>query len=69
MSRIRIATRESQLALWQANEVARLLTENHPDIEIEIIGMTTQGDRFFNRPPWQQQVERGYLLKSLSSAC
>ncbi len=46
MSRIRIATRESQLALWQANEVARLLTENHPDIEIEIIGMTTQGDRF-----------------------
>lgn len=46
MSRIRIATRESQLALWQANEVARLLTEHHPDIEIEIIGMTTEGDRF-----------------------
>ena len=46
MSRIRIATRESQLALWQANEVARLLTVFHPDIDIEIIGMTTQGDRF-----------------------
>ena len=46
MSRIRIATRESQLALWQANEVARLLTKHHPDIEIEIIGMTTEGDRF-----------------------
>ena len=46
MSRIRIATRESQLALWQANEVARLLKNFHPDIDIEIIGMTTQGDRF-----------------------
>ena len=46
MPRIRIATRESQLALWQANEVARLLKNHHPDIEIEIVGMTTQGDRF-----------------------
>ncbi len=46
MSRIRIATRESQLALWQAHEVARLLRQFHPDIDIEIIGMTTQGDRF-----------------------
>lgn len=46
MPRIRIATRESQLALWQANEVARLLQNFHPGIEIEIVGMTTQGDRF-----------------------
>lgn len=46
MSRIRIATRESQLALWQANEVSRLLSLHHPDIEVEIIGMTTEGDRF-----------------------
>lgn len=46
MTRIRIATRESQLALWQANEVSRLLYSHHPDIEVEIIGMTTEGDRF-----------------------
>lgn len=46
MSRIRIATRESQLALWQANEVARLLKQHHPGIEVDIVGMTTQGDRF-----------------------
>ncbi|MCL4157424.1 UNVERIFIED_CONTAM: hypothetical protein GTU68_045889 [Idotea baltica] len=46
MSRIRIATRESQLALWQANEVSRLLSLHHPDIDVEIIGMTTEGDRF-----------------------
>ena len=46
MTIIRIATRESQLALWQANEVSRLLKSNHPGIGIEIIGMTTEGDRF-----------------------
>lgn len=46
MSRIRIATRESQLALWQANEVSRLLLVHHPGIDVEIIGMTTEGDRF-----------------------
>ncbi|MEM7303904.1 MAG: hydroxymethylbilane synthase [Pseudomonadota bacterium] len=44
--KIRIATRESQLALWQANEVARLINFHHPNIETEIIGMTTEGDRF-----------------------
>lgn len=46
MTRITIATRESQLALWQAHEVSRLLTLHHPELDIEILGMTTQGDRF-----------------------
>lgn len=46
MARITIATRESQLALWQAHEVARLLRHHHPHLEIEILGMTTEGDRF-----------------------
>ena len=47
MARIRIATRESRLALWQANEVARLLRCHHAgSIDIDIIGMTTEGDRF-----------------------
>lgn len=43
---IKIATRESQLALWQANEVSRLLRQFHPDLKVEIVGMTTEGDRF-----------------------
>jgi len=46
LTRITIATRESQLALWQAHEVSRLLTLHHPELDIEILGMTTQGDRF-----------------------
>ena len=62
MSRIRIATRESQLALWQANEVARLLKNFHPDIDIEIIGMTTQGGRHL-----PQQEAKGYSLKNWNS--
>lgn len=42
---IRIATRQSELALWQANYVKAKLHQAHPDANIEIIGMTTEGDR------------------------
>ncbi len=49
-SLIRIATRKSQLALWQANYVADLLRQNHPGLEIELIEMTTQGDKILDTP-------------------
>ena len=42
-NKLRIATRESRLALWQANHIKKLLEEN--GLEVEIIGMTTEGDR------------------------
>ncbi len=42
-NKLRIATRESRLALWQANHIKTLLEEN--GLEVEIIGMTTEGDR------------------------
>ena len=48
MDVIKIATRESALALWQAEEVARQLRLHHPELVVEIVGMTTQGDRFLN---------------------
>ncbi len=47
---IRIATRKSPLALWQAEEVARQLKLHHPDIEIELVKMTTKGDKFLDAP-------------------
>jgi len=47
---IRIATRKSPLALWQAEEVSRLLTKFHPDLEIELVTMTTQGDKILDTP-------------------
>ena len=48
--RIRIATRESQLAMRQTNMVAAALAARAPGLAIEIIGMTTRGDRILDRP-------------------
>lgn len=47
---LKIATRKSPLALWQAEEVARLLKHFHPDIQIELVTMTTQGDKILDTP-------------------
>lgn len=42
---LRIATRSSALALWQANHVAARIAEVAPDVTTEIIHVTTTGDR------------------------
>ena len=47
---IRIATRKSPLALWQANEVSRQLKMYHPDLSVELVTMTTQGDKILDTP-------------------
>ena len=47
---MRIATRRSRLALWQAEHVAGLLRQVHPDMAVELVAMTTQGDRVRDRP-------------------
>lgn len=47
---LRIATRKSPLALWQAEEVSRLLKKYHPDMQIELVTMTTQGDKILDTP-------------------
>lgn len=47
---LRIATRESRLALWQAEHVASLLRAKHPGLRVELVPMTTQGDRILDRP-------------------
>lgn len=44
-TRLVIATRESALALWQAEHVRSRLMEAHPGLEVELLGMTTEGDR------------------------
>jgi hydroxymethylbilane synthase len=46
---LRIATRKSQLALWQAEHVATLLRAAHPGLEIELVPIVTQGDRIQDR--------------------
>jgi hydroxymethylbilane synthase len=47
---IRIATRRSRLALWQAGHVGELLLRANPDLEVEYVAMATQGDRVRDRP-------------------
>ena len=47
---LRIATRKSPLALWQAHYVSDLLKHHHPDLEIELVTMTTQGDKILDTP-------------------
>ncbi|KAI8799706.1 porphobilinogen deaminase, dipyromethane cofactor binding domain-containing protein [Cladochytrium replicatum] len=44
-SKIVIGSRESQLAMVQSKHVLSLLRSHNPDIEFEILGMTTQGDK------------------------
>jgi len=47
---IRIATRKSPLAMWQAEHVASTLHATHPGIQVEILGVSTQGDRILDTP-------------------
>ncbi|VAW56887.1 Porphobilinogen deaminase [hydrothermal vent metagenome] len=47
---IRIATRKSPLALWQAEEVSRQLTQLYPDLKIELIKIVSKGDKILDAP-------------------
>ncbi len=47
---IRIATRKSPLAMWQAEHVAAALRKAHPGLAVEILGMSTQGDKILDTP-------------------
>lgn len=47
---IRIATRKSPLAMWQAEHVAAALRRAHPGLQVEILGMSTQGDKILDTP-------------------
>ncbi len=50
ISNIRIATRESPLAIWQAEHVRSELMKQHPGLNVELVPMTTQGDRILDTP-------------------
>ena len=46
----RIATRKSPLALWQAEHVRERLRAAHPGLEVELVTMSTKGDRVLDSP-------------------
>ncbi len=47
---LKIATRKSPLALWQANYVKDRLLAKHNDLDVELVTMTTQGDKILDTP-------------------
>lgn len=47
---LRIATRKSPLALWQAEHVAHRLRQAHPGLQVELVAMLTQGDKILDSP-------------------
>jgi hydroxymethylbilane synthase len=67
VSGLRIATRQSRLALWQAQHVAAKLREAHPGLAVELVPMTTQGDRVVDRP-LAQVGGKGLFIKELEIA-
>lgn len=48
--KLKIATRKSPLALWQAEFVRSQLLSAHPELEVELVKMTTQGDKILDTP-------------------
>jgi hydroxymethylbilane synthase len=67
MNILRIATRQSALALWQADHVAARLRAAHPALTIELLPMTTRGDRILDRP-LASIGGKGLFLKELEVA-
>jgi hydroxymethylbilane synthase len=64
---IRIATRQSELALWQAHEVARHLRDIYPALVVELLPMSTRGDQILDQP-LAQIGGKGLFLKELEVA-
>lgn len=67
MTTLRIATRESQLALWQAHFIKTELERHHPDLTIELLGMKTKGDKILD-VPLAKVGGKGLFVKELEQA-
>jgi hydroxymethylbilane synthase len=64
---LKIATRKSQLALWQAEHVAALMRRAHPGIAVELEPMSTKGDRILDRS-LAAIGGKGLFIKDLEAA-
>ncbi len=66
-SKLIIASRESQLAMWQAEQVRAQLSQLYPQCQIEILGMTTRGDQILDRT-LSKVGGKGLFVKELEVA-
>ena len=67
MAVLRIATRRSPLALWQAEHVAGALRERNPELAVELVAMRTSGDRMLDAP-LAKVGGKGLFIKELEHA-
>jgi hydroxymethylbilane synthase len=67
MPRLRIATRASPLALWQAHHVRDLLLASDPGLEVELLELTTRGDQILDRS-LSKVGGKGLFVKELEVA-
>lgn len=64
---LRIATRKSALALWQAEYVKAELERHHPDLTVELVPMTSRGDKILD-VPLAKVGGKGLFVKELEHA-
>lgn len=64
MKNIRIGTRDSQLAMWQAEWVKNQLSKLYPDLSFELVSMKTKGDKILD-VPLSKIGDKGLFTKEL----
>jgi len=64
---IRIGTRGSQLALWQANHIKSSIKKLFPELEVKVIAISTKGDRITDRP-LSMVGGKGLFVKEIENA-
>jgi len=64
---LKIATRKSPLALWQANHVKSALESHHPELSVELVAMSTRGDKILDAP-LAKVGGKGLFVKELEQA-
>jgi hydroxymethylbilane synthase len=67
MNRIKLGSRKSKLALWQANHITDRLQKANPGLEVELVKFVTQGDRRTD-VPLSQVGGKGLFVKEIEDA-
>lgn len=63
-----IATRSSELALWQANSIRNHLLNFYPQLSIDLLPIKTQGDLIVDLDDWRSVASRGIFVRQLELA-
>ena len=64
---VRLATRASALALWQAGRVAEIVAQRCPGVQVELVRVSTIADRHAQRPI-REFGDKGVFVKEIEEA-